>query len=481
MDFIKLMTLPFLECLVLVGIHSYLGLHVIRRRVIFVDLALAQIAALGTTIAFLFSINPHSTGAYIFSLLFTFVGAAVFSMSRVRSDRIPQEAVIGLVYALAAATGILIVYGAPHGAEHIQEVMTGSILWVKGPAIAKAAVAYAFVGLFHFVFRKRFLQISEDPEAAYKAGVNVRLWDFLFYMSFGLVITHSVQTAGVLLVFVFLVVPAIVAIMLTERLGLQLLIGWGVGTLVSVGGLVISYYCDLPSGPAVVVTYGATLLVAALLVYVVRSPTRGRAIGRVLGGVGVAGLLALGFNELGQALADNPSLSGGAHDHRGHPEFHQVVHAGHRGNAIGDVEDHGLAPSRGVDHGHDHADHHESAVADPKHLDPAHIDTLDMVQKRALFSRVQDADELQELVAASTKTETKLLALIRLLDLRPMEAGPKIVHVMAQSETSPLLRDEAVRALAATNDGELLGFDPWSSPESEANQAALGAWRARWR
>ena len=222
----KLMMLPFMECLVLVGIHSYLGIHVIKRKVIFVDLALAQIAALGTIVAFLFGIHPQTPGAYVFSLLFTFIGAAVFSLTRLRDERIPQEAVIGLVYALAAAVAILIIDRAPHGAEHIKEVLTGSILWVKWQTVVIAAVVYAAVGVFHYVFRERFLLISNDPDEAYRRGINVRLWDFLFYMSFGLVITLSVNTAGVLLVFVFLVVPAIMAISITDRLMHQLLIGW---------------------------------------------------------------------------------------------------------------------------------------------------------------------------------------------------------------------------------------------------------------
>ena len=480
MSFISLMALPFLACLVLVGIHSYLGLHVIRRRVIFVDLALAQIAALGTTIAFLFGINPHSTGAYIFSLLFTFVGAAIFSLSRIRSDRVPQEAVIGLVYALAAATGILIVYGAPHGAEHIQEVMTGSILWVKGPAIAKAAVAYALVGVFHFLFRARFLQISDDPEAAYAAGVNVRLWDFLFYMSFGLVITHSVQTAGVLLVFVFLVVPAVIAVMLTERLGLQLLIGWGIGSLVSFVGLSVSYYGDLPSGPAVVVVYGATLLLAATIAYVLRARSRRRAFGRVLMALGVVMALALGFNELGHALAEDGALSQCAQDPQGHREHHLLSPGEHSDHAHGHLEEHGRAASPGEARHGEHGDAKHSHEVATVHRDLALLEAMDFVQKRSALGGVHEPRALDELSRRAQDTETQLLALIRLLELRPAAAGARLVTLMSQTSTPPMLRDEALGALKAQNEGETFGFDPWSSPSSEDNQAALRSWRARW-
>ncbi|NOX37167.1 MAG: metal ABC transporter permease [Calditrichaeota bacterium] len=289
----------FVECLVLVGIHSYLGIHVIRRKVIFVDLSLAQIAALGTTVAFLFGLPPQSTGAYWFSLSFTILGAAIFSLSRFRSEKIPQEAIIGLVYALAAAVAILVVDKAPQGAEHIKEIMTGSILWVQWPTILQAAIIYALVGLFHFIFRKRFILISNNPEAAYARGWNVRFWDFLFYVTFGIVITHSVSTAGVLLVFVFLVVPGIATLMLTDKLWLQLVLGWVLGTLVSVIGLWISYQADLPSGPTVVTTYGAVLLLLSLVLYVIRASNRKRAFLHLLIGSVIVGGLILGFVAAG--------------------------------------------------------------------------------------------------------------------------------------------------------------------------------------
>ncbi|RLB65141.1 MAG: hypothetical protein DRI90_02805 [Deltaproteobacteria bacterium] len=282
-------------CLVLVGIHSYLGLHVIKRKVIFVDLALAQIAALGATVGFLFGMDPTSRAAFIFSMAFTFVGAAVFAATRLRKDRVPQEAVIGLVYALAAAITILVIDKSPHGAEHIKDLLTGTILWVKWSQVLTAAVAYAFVGIFHFVLRDKFIRITEDPEGAFKSGMWVRFWDFLFYLSFGFVITFSVRTAGVLLVFVFLVAPAITAAVITNKWRYQLLIGWGMGTLVTIVALYLSYVLDLPSGPTVVAFYGVVLLVVSLIVYVVRTPDRRHAWSRLGLGLGVT---ALGIGAL---------------------------------------------------------------------------------------------------------------------------------------------------------------------------------------
>ena len=303
-----IMAPAFFECLILVGIHSYLGLHVIKRKVIFVDLALAQVAALGTTVGFLFGIMPGTTGAYWFSLGFAMIGAAIFSLSRFRNEKIPQEAVIGLVYALAAAISILVIDKAPHGAEHIKELLTGSILWVKWTTILHAAIVYAAVGLFHFIFRDKFLLISNHPEKAYEQGISVRFWDFLFYVTFGIVITHSVGTAGVLLVFVFLVVPAITSIMITDVLWKQLVIGWSMGLIVSVAGLYISYVADLPSGPTVVAFYGAVLLIVALTLYVIKSPSKIKTLIRIAVGILVTILVFFFFEFMGAYFKKHQAL-----------------------------------------------------------------------------------------------------------------------------------------------------------------------------
>jgi len=164
----SIMAPAFVECVILVGIHSYLGLHVLRRKVIFVDLALAQIAALGTTVGFLFGILPGSMGAYWFSLIFAILGAAVFSIAKFKNEKIPQEAIIGTAYAIAAAISILVIDKAPHGAEHIKELLTGSILWVKWKTIGEAALAYSIVGIFHFIFRKKFILLSEKSSKSRK-------------------------------------------------------------------------------------------------------------------------------------------------------------------------------------------------------------------------------------------------------------------------------------------------------------------------
>jgi len=328
----SIMVPAFAECLVLVGIHSYLGLHVIKRKVIFVDLALAQIAALGATVGFLFGMDPSSNSAFIFSMAFTFLGAAVFALTRLRGDRVPQEAVIGLVYALAAAVAILVIDKSPHGAEHIKSLLTGTILWVKWPTIIGSAVAYTLVGLVHYAFRRQFIRITEDPEGAFADGMMVRLWDFLFYLTFGFVISFSVRTAGVLLVFVFLVAPAILAVLLTGRWLYQLIIGWAMGTGVTVAALYLSYVLDLPSGPTVVASYGVVLLLMSMGIYLVKARDRGNASLRLSAVVAGTVMVVAAMWSLGSALGSSSMARDSVHSqacetHEHHDGLHQHDHS----------------------------------------------------------------------------------------------------------------------------------------------------------
>ena len=299
--------LPFLACLILTGIHVYLGIHVISRKVIFVDIALAQIAALGGTVAFLFGYDPRSEGAYWCSLAFAVLAAGVFALTRTRVERVPQEAVIGLTYATASAAAILLADISPHGAEHLHDLLAGSIVWVTPAQIVKTAVLYALLGLFHFVFRRRFLLISLHPERAYAEGVRVRLWDFLFYLSFGVVITSSVQIAGVLLVFCYLVAPSIFAVMFYEELRPRLITGWIMGTLVSALGLSFSY--DRPSGPTIMVVFAVALLAGALVRAVLRRARPAAALGAT---AGVLTALTAGAAMLHSTHSTSPAPEGAA-------------------------------------------------------------------------------------------------------------------------------------------------------------------------
>jgi len=257
--------LPFLASLILTGIHAYLGVHVVERGVIFVDLALAQIAALGATIAILAGMDPHGSSAYWISLAFTFMGALIFSFVRSATARIPLEAIIGITYAVASAAAILAMSKATGETEHLKDMLVGNILAVSRPEVIKTAILYGIIGLFHYIFRKKFLLISIDPDAARAQGMNIRLWDFLFYASFGFVVTSSVAIAGVLLVFCYLIVPSVGAMLFADRIGSRLAIGWTMGTLVSALGIFLSVQLDLPTGAAIVCTFGGVLVLMAIV------------------------------------------------------------------------------------------------------------------------------------------------------------------------------------------------------------------------
>ena len=257
---------PFAASLILTGIHTYLGVHVVERGVIFVDLSLAQIAALGATIAMLMPFSegdPHSRSVYWVSLAFTFIGAGIFSFVRTKHARIPQEAIIGITYAVASAAAILAMSKSTSQAEHLKDMLVGNIIAVSWPDVFKTAGLYGAVGLFHYIYRKPFLAISMDHERAEATGLNVRLWDFLFYASFGFVVTSSVSIAGVLLVFCYLIVPSVAAMLYAEGIGRRLAIGWTMGTVVSALGVYLSLVLDLPTGATIVCTFGLVLILMA--------------------------------------------------------------------------------------------------------------------------------------------------------------------------------------------------------------------------
>src|SRR5438876_8908293 len=236
---LKWMLLPFLACLVLSINHVYLGIHVIARKVIFVDLALAQIAALGATYALTLGYDPYgdSFKVSLFSLAFTFVGAACFAIARMRKERVPQEAFIGIVHAAASAAAVLIHSKSPTGGEELKHMLVGDVLLVSMPTIISDAILYSLVLIFHIIFRKKFLAISIDAEAAHGAGINIRVWDLLFYMSFGVLVTRSVAIAGVLLVFSYLVIPAVIAQMWSDTIKGRLILGWTIALSASVAGI----------------------------------------------------------------------------------------------------------------------------------------------------------------------------------------------------------------------------------------------------
>jgi zinc/manganese transport system permease protein len=270
-EFISFMLPPIVASIAILAIHAYLGLHVLEREIIFVDLALAQIAALGTTVGLLFGIHAEDNLSLLFSFGFVFLGAAIFALSRFRKQIIPQEAIIGIVYAAATSAAILVSDRAPGGAEHIKEILTGSILWITWPQIWRILSVYVVVAAFHWICRKHFLMITRNyQEALAIFGLKVKLWDFLFYVSFGIIIVLSVRVAGIMMVFSFLVVPAATSMLFTGRWFGKLLIAWIMGLVASLAGLSVSYTLDFPSGPTIVCFLALLLILAGLVKVILR-------------------------------------------------------------------------------------------------------------------------------------------------------------------------------------------------------------------
>ena len=283
---LTIMKWPLLASLLLPGMLVYLGLHIVRREIIFVDLALAQVAALGTCFCIVFGSHTHVwhipigplevdlSDSYLWSLGFTLVGAALFTLTHnIARGRVPQEALIGIVYVVAAATAMLILSRSSEGNEELKRTLVGDLLVVGPGPVLKTFFAFVIIAIVHLIFRKQFLALSFDPEGGVSHSLSHQAWDFLFYALFGVVVTSFVQIGGVLLTFSYLIVPAVCANLLARDLRVMMLIGWIITTLASMGGLVASYKFDLPTGAAIVCVLGAVLILVAIAAKVRRSGT----------------------------------------------------------------------------------------------------------------------------------------------------------------------------------------------------------------
>jgi zinc/manganese transport system permease protein len=258
----EVMKWPLVACLVFPPLLVYLGLHVVKREVIFVDLALAQVATLGTCVALLMGHHFDDRITFWISLGVTFIGAAFFSWSRTSvKGPVPQEAIIGITFVVAAAGVILMLSRVAGGKEELEHLLTGDILNVTRGEIGQRAILFAGLAAFYAAFHRRFVLISSDPDHAIASGLGVRLWDFLFYAAFALVVVSFVRIAGVLLTFAYLIVPAVCGTMLAGRWSRRLMIGWAVAVAASVIGLWTSYKMDLPTGAAIVCASGLLLAV----------------------------------------------------------------------------------------------------------------------------------------------------------------------------------------------------------------------------
>jgi zinc/manganese transport system permease protein len=262
---LQLMILPLLLGVILTGILAYLGIHIVKREVIFVDLALAQIAALGAAVGVLLGLEPHGIQAYGASLVFVLLAAIIFAFTRMKEQDVPREAVIGIVYVVAAAASVLAFSYAPGAAEKIQNMLLGNILFASARDVGVVLAVSVAVGAFHLVFRRNFLLISQDPDQAAQRGISLALWDFLFYASLGLVVVSAVGVAGILLVFSYLIIPAVCAMLLRRSMGARIALAWGLGALATFLGVYLSVLLDLPTGATMVCTFASVLVVVAVL------------------------------------------------------------------------------------------------------------------------------------------------------------------------------------------------------------------------
>ena len=299
----ELLLWPFIAGLVLTAIHAWFGLHVLARGVVFVDLSLAQVAALGLTVAILAGHDVQSDGGYWYALAFALGAAALFALTRACEAKIQQEAIIGIVYAVSASLGVLALDRAPQGAEHIKQLLIGSILTVTPREVGTIAVLYAAIGLVHVVFRRAIVEVSFDPRNAAARGRRLFVWDVVFYGSFALVVTSSVRVAGVLLVFAYLIVPAALAGLLATSLSRRLVAAWVLGTALTGIGLYASWSWDLPTGPAIVSAFGAATALAGVVFALRRVPLSGW--GRLAAAAAaIAGALLMAFPRMDQPWLD---------------------------------------------------------------------------------------------------------------------------------------------------------------------------------
>ena len=263
--FLEMMIAPVVMALVLVAMHSHLGFHVVKRGVIFVDIALAQVAAFGVAVSLLLGGEVGSGSTYFVALGSTFLGALLISTTRAKVERVPQEAYIGIVYVVFSAAMILVLTQVPHGGEEIRHLLVGAILWVSWSTVLKTTLLYAVMGVLLWIWRGPLLRISTDSEGARRECMHIHLWDLAFYMILGTVVTSSVQIAGVLLVFTLLVVPSVMGIRLFYGMRSQFVYTLAVGVAAVVLGSAASYVLDLPTGAAIVCAFGLLLVMQVVL------------------------------------------------------------------------------------------------------------------------------------------------------------------------------------------------------------------------
>jgi zinc/manganese transport system permease protein len=312
-DILAFAALPLAAAVVFTGIHTWFGLQVLRRNVVFADLALAQVSALGATVAVVAGHAVQSAAGYAYTLIFTAVGALLLTASRGLARSVRQEAFIGVLYVFATAATVLVVDRSPQGAEHVKKMLVGGILSVTADELLRFVVLYSVIGAVHWIIRRPLLAAADNDDGRKNVG-RYLVWDLVFYLSFGLVVTSSVATAGVLLVFCFLIVPALIGNLFSSRIGMALMIGWLAGAAASAAGIFGSFLLDAPTGAVTVVAFAAALVIAGAIRAFMTAPaterSRNRRVGLYLGGLVFCVVLGLsGAWVVAAPAGDHPILA----------------------------------------------------------------------------------------------------------------------------------------------------------------------------
>ncbi|MFO7575503.1 MAG: metal ABC transporter permease [Bacteroidales bacterium] len=267
---ISFMIGPFIACMLLIFIMVYFGIHVLEREIIFIDIALAQIAALGSAVALVVSagnsghIHEHEARS-ILPYLFCLLAAGVFTLLKSKKIRIPLEAIIGIAYAVATTSAVIILDKGAGSDVHIHDMLAGSILWVSWPEIIRLLIIIAVTAGIHFIFRDKFKAVTllyKDKETEI---TNPKLWDFVFYLTFGIVIVEAVNVGGILTIFGFLIIPASISALFSNRWTHRVLVGLLVGGVSTILGLYLSWVMDVPCSPTIILFLAVCLILSVLI------------------------------------------------------------------------------------------------------------------------------------------------------------------------------------------------------------------------
>jgi zinc/manganese transport system permease protein len=252
-ELLTFLAAPIAMAVLLVGLHAYLGLHVLEREVVFVDIGLAQISALGTLLCQIFFHEYNKPISLISSFALCLLVSFFLAYHRKAQKSISQEVLVAMVYALASGLTILITDRIPHGVEHLKHTLVGNILFVSWESVLVTLVIYSLVGSIHWLYREQFWKATRGESS----GI---LWDFFFYALFSLVITISTMHAGVLVVFAILMAPAALARSLFQKINQQMMAAWIFGILGIFISFGLSSIYDLPAGASITSILSAVFL-----------------------------------------------------------------------------------------------------------------------------------------------------------------------------------------------------------------------------